>query len=41
MIPKARINIKNILMVMYAKIILRKRALAESVYDELKNIAQV
>ena len=32
---------RNILMPMYDKIILRKRALVEFVNDELKNIAQV
>ena len=32
---------RNVLMPMYDKIILRKRALVESVNDELKNIAQV
>ena len=41
LIAKKKSNIKNILMPMYDKIILRKRALVESVKDELKNIAQV
>ena len=41
MITKIKSNMKNILMPMYDKIILRKRALVESVNDELKNIAQV
>ena len=40
-ITKIKSNMKNILMPMYDKIILRKRALIESVNDELKNIAQV
>ena len=41
LITKIKSNMKNILMPMYDKIILRKRALIESVNDELKNIAQV
>ena len=40
-ITKIKSNMRNILMPMYDKIILRKRALLESVNDELKNIAQV
>ena len=41
LITKIKSNMKNILMPMYDKIILRKRALVESVNDKLKNIAQV
>ena len=41
LITKIRSNMRNILMPLYDKIILRKRALVESVNDELKNIAQV
>ena len=41
LITKIKSNMKNILIPVYDKIILRKRALVESVNDELKNIAQV
>ena len=41
LITKIKSNMRNILMPMYDKIILRKRALVEFVNDELKNIAQV
>ena len=41
LITKIKSNMRNILMPMYDKIILRKRALVESVNDELKNTAQV
>ena len=40
LITKIKSNMRNIRMPMYDKIILRKRALVESVNDELKNIAQ-
>ena len=41
LITKVKNNMKNSLMSVYDKIILRKRALIESVNDELKNIAQI
>ena len=41
LITKIKSNMKNNLMRMYDKIILRKRALVQSGNDELKNIAQV
>jgi hypothetical protein len=41
LITKLRKNIKNSLMLLSDKILLRKRALIESVLDELKNICQI
>lgn len=41
LITKLRKNMKNALMLLHYRIMLRKRALIESVNDELKNICQV
>lgn len=41
MITKLKKNMKNSLMHIHDKILLRKRAIVESVYDELKNICQI
>jgi hypothetical protein len=41
LITKLRKNMKNALMLLSDKILLRKRALIESVIDELKNICQI
>jgi len=41
MITKLKKNMKNSLMQIHDKILLRKRAIVESVYDELKNICQI
>lgn len=41
LITKIRKNMKNCLMHTYDKVLLRKRALVESVNDELKNICQI
>lgn len=41
MITKIRRNMKNILMDMTEKLLLRKRAVIESVNEELKNICQI
>ena len=41
LITKVKNNMKNSLMSVADKIMLRKRALVESVNDELKNIAQI
>ena len=41
LITKLRKNIKNSLMLLSDKILLRKRVLIESVCDELKNICQI
>lgn len=41
MITKLKKNMKNSLMQIQDKILLRKRAVVESVYDELKNICQI
>lgn len=41
LITKIRKNMKNSLMLILDKILLRKRALVESVNDELKNICQI
>ncbi|HEX8575235.1 MAG TPA: IS982 family transposase [Flavobacterium sp.] len=41
LITKIRKNMKNALMLMHDKIALRKRALIETVNDELKNICQI
>jgi hypothetical protein len=41
LITKLRKNMKNCLMLLSDKILLRKRALIESVFDELKNICQI
>jgi len=41
MITKVKKNMKNSLMHIHDKILLKKRALVESVYDELKNICQI
>ncbi len=41
LVTKVKNNMKNSLMSVFDKIILRKRALIESVNDELKNIAQI
>jgi len=41
LITKLRKNMKNALMLLHDRIMLRKRALIESVNDELKNICQV
>ena len=41
MVAKVRKNMKNSLMSLYDKILLRKRAVIETVNDELKNICQI
>jgi hypothetical protein len=41
LITKLRKNMKNSLMLTSDKILLRKRALIETVFDELKNICQI
>ncbi len=41
LITKIRKNMKNSLMLLHDKILLRKRALVETVNDELKNICQI
>ncbi len=41
LITKIRKNMKNNLMLMQEKILLRKRALIETVNDQLKNICQI
>ena len=41
LITKLRKKMKNKLMLLFDKILLRKRALIESVYDQLKNIFQI
>lgn len=41
LITKIRSNMKNILMPLFDKIMLRKRAIVESVNDQLKNIFQI
>ena len=41
LITKIRKNMKNSLMLTSDKIMLRKRALVETVFDELKNICQI
>lgn len=41
MVTKIRKNIKNSLMNLYDKLMLRKRAVLETINDEFKNIAQV
>ncbi len=41
LITKIRKNMKNSLMLMQEKILLRKRALIEAVNDQLKNICQI
>lgn len=41
LITKLRKNMKNALLLLHDKIMLRKRALIESVNDELKNICQI
>ena len=41
LVTKVKNNMKNSLMTMADKIMLRKRAVVESVNDELKNIAQI
>ena len=41
MITKIKKNMKNSLMNLYDKLLLRKRAVIESVNDELKNICQI
>lgn len=41
LITKVRKNMKNKLMLLSDKILLRKRAIIETVYDELKNICQI
>ena len=41
LITKVKSNMKNSLMSIADKILLRKRALIETVNDELKNIAQI
>lgn len=41
LVTKLKSNMKNSLMSIADKILLRKRALIESVNDELKNIAQI
>ncbi len=41
LVTKVKSNMKNSLMSVADKIMLRKRALVESVNDELKNIAQM
>ena len=41
LVTKIKNNMKNMLMSVTDKIMIRKRALIESVNDELKNIAQI
>ena len=41
LITKIRNNMKNTLMNIHDKILLRKRALIETIHDELKNICQI
>jgi hypothetical protein len=41
MITKLKKNMKNSLMQIHDKILLSKRAIVESVYDQLKNICQI
>jgi len=41
LITRLRKNMKNSLMLLQDKILLRKRVLVESVNDELKNICQI
>ncbi len=41
LVTKIKKNMKNALMLMHDKIMLRKRALIETVNDELKNICQI
>ena len=41
LVTKVENNMKNSLMSIADKILLRKRALIETVYDELNNIAQI
>jgi len=41
LVTKVRKNMKNSLMSLYDKILLRKRAVIETVNDELKNICQI
>lgn len=41
LVTKIRNNMKNVLMTMADKILLRKRAIIESINDELKNICQI
>lgn len=41
LITKIRNNMKNTLMNVHDKILLRKRALIETIHDELKNICQI
>ena len=41
LVKEVKINMKNSLMSIADKILIRKRALIESVNDELKNIAQI
>jgi len=40
LITRIRNNIKNVLMIMWDKILLRKRSVIETINDQLKNIAQ-
>src|SRR5437773_2745704 len=41
LITKLRKNMKNRLMLLEDKILLRKRAIIESIHDQLKNISQI
>jgi hypothetical protein len=41
LVTKLRKNMKNALMLLHDRVMLRKRALIESVNDELKNICQI
>src|SRR5258706_4317900 len=41
LITKLKSNIKNKLMVMSDKLLLRKRAIIETIHDQLKNISQI
>ena len=41
LITKIKKNMKNVLMPMIDKLLLRKRALIESINDQLKNISQL
>jgi hypothetical protein len=41
LITKARKNMKNRLLLLYDKLMLRKRALIETIIDQLKNISQI
>jgi hypothetical protein len=41
LVTKIKKNMKNSMMLLQDKIILRKRSLIETIYDQLKNICQI